>query len=143
MSADPHAPWSADKIARARRMVACLRWSEMPGMQFRYRGVGAVTRPGAVGEAFCGGEWPGEPGQWLPDLDDPATLGCIEHGLLPRFGYGRDAHLDCWTGADGEPRWTVVYRPDPVSFPSRVFSVDEDGHTSKAEALLVALEAAP
>jgi hypothetical protein len=75
--------------------------------------------------------------------DSPAALGVIEHGMLPACGYGSDSHLDCWSGPGGDLRWTIVYRPDPVSFPGRCFSVNEDGHPSKAEALLAALEAAP
>ena len=82
-------------------------------------------------------------GDILPDLDDPATLGCIEHVLLPQAGYGPECHLTAWQGADGAVYWTLVYRPDPISFPGRWLSVSEDGHPSKAEALVFALEAAP
>jgi hypothetical protein len=125
----------------ASRAVADPNWRWMPGMRYwlttwdradmmrvteRADQIEALGRPGSAAR---------------PDLDDPATLGCIEHGLLPACGYGSDAHLDCWTDADGVERWTVVYRPDPVS--SRCLSVDETGHASKAEALVVALEAGP
>ena len=74
--------------------------------------------------------------------DSPSTLGVLEHGLIPASGYGQDAHLDCWPGPCGEFRWTLVYRAEPVHL-GQCFSVDEDGHPSKAEALVVALEAAP
>lgn len=65
-------------------------------------------------------------GDALPDLNDPATLGCIEHGLLPEL-YGEVGGL--WQSTTG---WH--YGPSGISWGS--------GPT-KADALLAALEAAP
>lgn len=44
-------------------------------------------------------QWPG----WLPDLDDHATLGCIEHGMLPA-AWGPEVILTVrrWTTESGE-----------------------------------------
>jgi len=143
------------------RAVACKGFLWMPGMLAMYTwggtardrflcadddGVHMVVESKVVGE--------GEPLTWLrkrpasfardclPDLDDPATLGCIEHGLLPEM-YGDDCNLASWVAADGSTRWTLEYTPDPCSSPHQRVSVSDDGHESKGEALVFALEAAP
>lgn len=67
----------------------------------------------------------------LPDLDDPATLGCIEHGLVPE--------------ALGDQNTCLCF--DPVERKWYVYSPLRDecfeSASSKAEALVAALETAP
>ena len=99
-----------------RRAVACARWRWMPGMLSLDTGLRLDEM------TDC---WEAE----LPDLTDPATLGCIEHGLLQ----------EAWPGAfvmpyDKKPGWWVAIMP-AGSWP--------DPGPTKAEALIAALEAAP
>lgn len=67
---------------------------------------------------------------WLPDTDDPATLGCIEHGLVPAALQDPDACLYF----------------DPRDFGWYVFSPKHDDNTAtkptKQLALLAALDEA-
>jgi hypothetical protein len=134
----------------ARRFVACKHWRWMPGMRCVHRWTGGirvladengeqsesyVVVPGARGNAVmavgeCGimGSFPGagSPYPLLPDLTDPATLGCIL--ALVRDATG-DRRIHCRVRAN-------VYR---------VYSgVSPVGRwmESEAEALLLALEAA-
>ncbi len=126
-----------------RRAVACVGWRWMPGMLNTYGR--------RISENLCELVWDESEGRWeetdgigsdcLPDLDDFATLGCIEHGLLPSLGFN-DAIIDASSNArDGEVRYYIVYRPDPVSFPTKWLSAVEDGSPTKADALIAALEA--
>lgn len=83
-----------------------------------------------------GGGWGSFSDGW-PDIDDPATLGCIEHVLLPEV-WGPTAQIQThWAGSSGS-----VY----------IHTTDDDGsvverlaveNVPKAEALIAALEAAP
>jgi len=86
----------------ARRLVASPRWRWMPGM--RATRAGPWTEPDAVRvpESLPNGGYPG----WLPDLTDPATVGCLlslvrealkDHELFAR----RELEL-------GGPGWVVV-----------------------------------
>jgi len=91
--------------------------------------------------------------RFLPDLDDPATLGCFELALLPE-ALGFEVHArPTHSMVESEPyqdehgnvtmefsypvRW-FVYRCEPglVMYPIG------DGGTTRAEALVAALEAA-
>lgn len=129
---------TVDKIALARRLVACPHFLWLPGMlDFEGDRVRlAGTEDGPVWYSHCVGPVPGRThvdGDPLPDLDDPATLGCIEHGLLPA-AWGRGHIQTHWTSegdgsvyihnADGAEVWCIEMVP-------------------KAEALVAALEAAP
>lgn len=68
----------------------------------------------------------------IPDLDDPATLGCIEHGLLPE-AWGPGCRISArWHGGLGSVRVYVEGKA--------VFSIES---VPKAEALVAALAAAP
>ena len=72
----------------------------------------------------------------LPDLDDPATLGCIEHELLPKaWGIGCAIEVHMSGGADPWVRVVVFHTgcPDGQTFGAR----------GRGEALVAALEAAP
>lgn len=122
----------------ARRAVACRGWRWMPGM--------LAIEWAAPGMSLTGGRpvrvddgWH-EVGVWLPDLSDPATLGCLLH--LVR---------EAW----GAPRALVRLSANGKSF--HVFDVDRvtaNGNwaawlcddriwQTEAEALVAALEAAP
>jgi len=108
----------------ARRAVACPGWRWMPGMLL----VSAAKdmRPMRLvegGRAFLD-LIPSE--AWLPDLDDPATLGCLL--ALVREVSGARAHV---VPARSWHAWVVA---SPVSR-------DFWGNT-EAEALVAALEAA-
>ena len=112
------------QIALARRAVACKGWRWMPGMLAHFEHDGRSVRVGM-------------PDAWasttaLPDLTDPATLGCLlalvrEHHKEPRL-----AVVPTGKG------WSVsrVWLRSPHD---RVAGV----HTLEAEALVAALQAAP
>ena len=111
------------KVTLAAEAVAMERWRWLPGMRYwseHRRGWDRIPdRPNDASFA-----------KWLrstslPDLDDAATLGCIEHGLLPEF-YGENCSL--WHSATG---WH--YGRDGMSFGSG---------STKGEALVEALRGA-
>lgn len=150
----------------AKRAVACKNWRWMPGMLVmsdpdqvprvigspvwpselrarvtgewlgRWYGVGqfCVDHPDAEHESMSGDDLPGT----LPDLDDPATLGCL-------LALVRDAWCDqglhcAGRYSDGEWLWHVQGGyPHGATFRRRVCTI---GHVTEAEALVVALEAA-
>lgn len=92
-----------DETKLARRAVACDGWRWMPGMQTLWL-----------------------PTPYLPDLTDPATLGCV-------LALVREA----W----GMPRLVAIPQPDGEWTVSGLTSV-ASGDT-EAAALVAALEAAP
>lgn len=120
------------------RAAACKGWRWIDGIRYREPERFAPGHWVRVGPRLTSADRPSP--YAVPDLDDPATLGCIEHDLLPAAGYGPDVHLSASSDSKGQARWYVVYRPDPVSFPGQWLSACEDGSSSKAEALVVALE---
>lgn len=68
----------------------------------------------------------------LPNMDDCATLGCIEHGLLPE-AWGPGCRISArWHGGLGSVRVYVEGKA--------VFSIES---VPKADALVAALAAAP
>ena len=128
-------------VSLAERAVACKGWRWMQGMA---TGSGRVCVSGSDPEDLEDGErqlvrWTRghwkctdyeDPGDTLPDLDDPATLGCFEHGLLP------SAWDDPWFAivADSDGRWRCTGSRDYHGL---------YGYESKGDALVAALEAAP
>jgi hypothetical protein len=115
-----------EQIELAKRAVACKGWRWMPGMAWfdgrflQYR-VQSEAHAVVVDE---GG---------LPDLTDPATLGCLL--ALVREAWGDDeAYAIPWHDEDGG--WTVCVREE-----DRSVNVSE-GDT-ETEALVFALEDAP
>ncbi len=115
-----------EQIALARRAVACKAWRWMPGMRWMNDPAQPVTSDGDEGRYEYG--YP-PPKYGIPDLRDPATLGCV-------LAMVRSVYT--------EPRLAVVpWR--------RQWAVDyvwlRDGRVAtaptEAEALVAALEAAP
>lgn len=144
------------EIVLAREAVACKHWAWMPGMRMidaangfnpcrvvtPSEGVRVTTtshrlyRPAADAQDVPA--WP----DWLPDLSDPATVGCLE-ALVQRV-----------LGHDGvnvivEPRWGVgvgyrVTRWTRSAIDSyQPMTIGGMGHATKAAALVAALKAAP
>ena len=117
-----------EQIKLARRAVACKGWRWMPGM----RAVGRRNLPAAwfrleESTPSLTGEWSGA----LPDLTDPATLGCVlalvrEAWEEPLLGVAFD-----FAGED----WLV--RPWNRSL------LWQGAGATEAEALVAALESAP
>ena len=114
-----------DMIALSKRAVACKNWRWMPGMRWWTdddRGRLDDYQP----------EYMGRPTDALPDLADPATVGCLI--ALVREAWGRDD-----LGASRyKERWCVERWCGDI----RVFQYGTQGDT-EAEALVAVLEAAP
>jgi len=122
-------------IELGKRAVWCRGWRWMPGM--------LAWRPDCPSVRLAAIEDAGNALQehrWLPDLTDPATLGCLL--ALVRFAYS-----DPWFYV----RPSDTYRPDGVYgwecfgyLPGRDGgSWRGSGYASEVEALVAALEAAP
>jgi len=112
----------------AKRAVASKHWRWLPGM----RAVGRRTLPTAwfrLEESI-----PNLTGEWadaIPDLADPATVGCVIQLVCDAWG---DPHSYLvWS----DPEWKVLVQPPGHIRPGSA------GHgRSKAEALFNALKAA-
>jgi hypothetical protein len=116
-----------EQIALSRRAVACKGWRWLRGMlrqdDYRYIGSGAWARWSDVHSLTTALHAPGQ----LPDLSDPATLGCL-------LALVREAGGDSKTCARPDLEddvWYVVTRSG-LAFAA-----------SEAEALVSALESAP
>lgn len=123
----------------AKRAVACKHWRWKRGMRT------------TCGILNGGDDWVtfgydhkdvvvlNDDGRWLPDLTDPATLGCLL--ALVREAWG-DQGLHC-AGRYSDGKWLWHVRgghPHGATFRRRVYAI---GHGTEAEALVAALEAAP
>jgi hypothetical protein len=114
-----------EQIALARRAVACKGWRWMPGM----RAIGRRSMPTAwfrleEQTASLHGEW----ADAIPDLQDPATLGCL-------LALVREA-LD-------SPRVHVLYVAGLHRWECADNRVVLGVGATEAEALVAALEEAP
>jgi len=120
-----------------RRAVACKHWRWMPGMlaivgTTSYR---VLTKPAEVATAVKheddGSVTPSafQVVKGMPDLSDPATLGCLLH--LVREAWGVERAVVWWNEHD--QGWVADVRPRNF-----VFVRDSEAH-----ALVAALEAAP
>lgn len=110
---------SDDMIALSRRAVACKGWRWMPGMK--------VDGGFRVVESLVPFTFPVD----LPDLSDPATLGCLL--AIVREAWG-DPRASTNASPYGDGRWAVS-----DSKARRAYAWG----TSEADALVAALESAP
>jgi hypothetical protein len=102
-----------NKIKLARRAVACKGWRWMPGMRS-----GESWRVCSVGDCLVlfdergGGDFFSASAGHLPDLDDPATLGCLlalVRVACPGF------HIDLWCDTDLAEALVAALEDTPVS----------------------------
>jgi hypothetical protein len=117
---------NTDLEALARRAVACPRWRWMPGMLVKYVGPPTELHPKGL-ELECRVRrvnWESSEDD-LPDLSDPATLGCL-------LALVREQYQDATTQIDSGKWWVAAMNGTRVGM----------GPT-EAEALVAALEAAP
>ena len=138
-------------VALGRRAVACKGWKYRRGMAVVMNdGERAIIikANGFTAKLYCedrgGGVYDYTFSSFLPDLFDPATLGCL-------LALVREAHdSDCahaWTPTRSQGRW-IVSRPEregdyPSFNPDGWFSLSVGEHATEAEALVSALENAP
>lgn len=118
-----------------RRAVACKHWRWMPGMRVLHPSGWAEPASVRVPCSEPNGGYFYDTG-W-PDLTDPATLGCLL--ALVREAWGRPFWVE------GDPR-SIGERPDEwigVLFEGRFATCSVVHASTEAEALVVALEAAP
>ena len=127
-----------------RRAVARKHWRWMPGMLMHDGGWGIrylwSDDTWHHGVARDGQSWVRIPHGRLfePDLSDPATLGCLLH--LVREAHGDGDTVAFVAHSDGSPKkWCVDVGVDQDFFDERKYVYGP----TEAEALVVALEAAP
>lgn len=129
-----------------KRAVACKHWRWMEGMRIVHTSAQAGRRkPVAarlcslgdddafVMESRNAGTFPSPftgNDQWAPDLSDPATLGCLLH--LVREAWGPDAYVEVNKYEKNGGRYLCDTQVG-IMFPGQ----------TEAEALVIALEAAP
>ena len=134
----------------AQRAVACKGWRWMPGMltlpfhEDDDRSLPECHPAWRVSRAGIAAPWAHDP-TWgaLPDLSDPATLGCVLALVREAWdvGYGENKYAYIAVNPPVTPHmdepWNVVVCDHNGEWP---FGFDGD---TEAEALVAALEAAP
>lgn len=140
-----------DQISVARRLVACKRWPDRADHHSGTRiggGGRVVFRETLTGRQWLDAGWPTSPDEdWLPDLDDAATIGWLEELVRKvRGDPGLFAKPWAWRRAVRGyeiSEWVVLpsdWDPDDPDDPS----TDPLGTgPTRAAALVAALEAAP
>jgi hypothetical protein len=120
-------------VQLAKIVVGSPNWRWMPGMLagvgFRVQHVGGDNQP-VYGVGEKSHKWATNLGYWVPDLTDPATMGCLTQLV-------REAWGDCTANASYNHRrlrWEVAALPNT----GRLFHGD-----TEAEALVSALVEAP
>jgi len=111
-----------------RRAIACKRWRWMPGMRYQVGGtVGRLT------DSQCKGKLP-LVAETMPDLTDPATLGCLL--ALVREAHGAPA---AYFMGSVNNQWVVHHFTEPEAYWKSLTK----WQPTEAEALVAALEVAP
>lgn len=126
-------------IELARRAVACKGFRWMPGMK--------DLESWRLSRELPLGGWDAQGGEWeyqqlahhpkLPDLSDPATLGCLLALVREAWGNPRLVAIYCEAANPGQSEGWAVQVAD-----NRLPVAGED-YATEAEALVAALEAAP
>lgn len=131
-----------------RRAVACKAWRWMPGMRYWYPGfrIGDTEWAHRVQddpehmEALHDNEGETPERYPLPDLSDPATLGCLLALVREAWPSGADVFAPSRFTCN-EPAWTIADAVD--DWVCGVPGGQQFTGKSEAEALVAALEAAP
>jgi len=119
-----------EEEALGRRAMACAHWQWKAGL----RAIKRQPRGHLIGVRFTETEIGAVPGA-IPDLTDLGSLGCLL-GLVREVWGDPHAHAE-WNEEDGS--WRVVTRER-----RRIGTAIHHSHgATEAEALVVALEAAP
>jgi len=137
-----------EMIELARRAVASPHWRWMPGMRLVCPGSDEAFRVesepawnGGLYRAFgISEDWIAAPEDELPDLDDPATLGCLHDLACAALGADViDIRADIAPDMSGQPRawWTARELRG-----RRVASGRVESLTLRAAGYVAALEAA-
>jgi len=129
----------------ARRAVACKHWRWMPGMRGSWRGLDGywfrvVRIQGSVVQCYDETSWSWENADTnikpddLPDLRDPATLGCL-------LALVREAHNApaAYLMGSVSKQWVVHHFAEPEGY----WKPLTKWQRTEAAALVAALEAAP
>lgn len=126
---------SPELEALASRAVAAPGWRWMPGMLTGWLRLTESDAEYAIGHRD--GWYDGEAAGLLPDLTDPATLGCLL--ALVRERHGRlTVARHVGTDGRGGQEWAVCDRAPDGCAAAALY-----GYGSEAEALVAALEVAP
>jgi hypothetical protein len=153
-----------------KRAVACKHWRWLPGMRVTHRWMSGIrimaTESGEQSESYvvlpdadgnavmtlhdCGimGGFPdaGSAYPFLPDLSDPATLGCLRHLAAKAHGaWDIVIQVDIQPRMEGTHAWwrAIDSRGRKIQGAFGTFVCPNDGTDIKAHALVEALEAAP
>jgi hypothetical protein len=133
---DPGLTPSSDQAGDlARRAVACPRWRWLPGARAYYTNEGPDFQRVVADDEGDGTIEPGV--EALPDLDDPATLGCLLRLVREAWDDDRLVAIYCEAANPGQSEGWAVQRAD-----NRLPIAGGD-YASEVAALLAALEAAP
>jgi len=136
-----------EATALARRVVACPRWRWMPGMVTTYgQRIARVDADGYAVAYYRGGHLQPVEADALPDLSDPATLGCLLALVREAWGDpGFHAYLsDTYIKSSGLRAWaTNGWISASRSPDGRGGSYGGWGYVSEAQALVASLESTP
>ena len=102
---------NTEEVEIAKRAVACKKWRWLPGM----RAIGRKGKPEAwfrVEEKLSKltGDW----SEAIPDLSDPATIGCLLELVREVWLDGEAAYSRCESG------WVLLYGSSRVGIASMV-----------------------